>query len=149
MKKGTQEIYRRLVLALADAANMLWSFEKRYYINTLKQLISTAKTYEHNGLDETSMIDRHRYHMSKLEGLMMDLSKPSTIYRLPKLHKRPYKLRFIANASSFTTTGLSILLTSCLTVIKTMSLNNAQKFMKEILVINILILKIQVEFLIN
>ena len=37
---------------------------------------------------------------------------------LPKLHKRPYKARFIANSSSCTTTELSKLLTSCLTAIK-------------------------------
>ena len=37
---------------------------------------------------------------------------------LPKLHKRPYKSRFIANSSACTTTELSILLTSCLTAIK-------------------------------
>ena len=39
-------------------------------------------------------------------------------------------MRFIANSSSCTTTELSILLTSCLTAIKTMSLNIAQQFMK-------------------
>ena len=36
----------------------------------------------------------------------------------PKLHKRPYKARFIANSSSCTTTELSKLLTSCLTAVK-------------------------------
>ena len=40
------------------------------------------------------------------------------MYWLPKLHKRPYKSRFIANSTSCTTTKLSILLTSCLTAIK-------------------------------
>ena len=40
------------------------------------------------------------------------------MYWLPKLHKRPYMSRFIANSSSCTTTQLSILLTSCLTAIK-------------------------------
>ena len=40
------------------------------------------------------------------------------LYWLPKFHKRPYKSRFIANSSSCTTTELSILLTSCLTVLK-------------------------------
>ena len=40
------------------------------------------------------------------------------LYWLPKLHKRPYKARFIANLSSCTTTELSKLLTSCLTAIK-------------------------------
>ena len=41
------------------------------------------------------------------------------MYWLSKLHKRPYKARFIANCSSCTTTELSKLLTSCHTAIKT------------------------------
>ena len=40
------------------------------------------------------------------------------MYWLPKLHKRPYKARFIANSSSCTTTELSKLLTLCLTAVK-------------------------------
>ena len=40
------------------------------------------------------------------------------LYWLPKLHKRPYKPRFITNSSSCTTTELSIILTSCPTAIK-------------------------------
>ena len=44
--------------------------------------------------------------------------KHTTMYWLPKLHKRPHKARFIANSSSCTTTELSKLLTSCLTAIK-------------------------------
>ena len=47
-----------------------------------------------------------------------DHSKLPTLYWLPKLHKRSYKSRFIANSSACTTTELSILLTSCLTAIK-------------------------------
>ena len=41
-----------------------------------------------------------------------------TMYWLPKLHKRPYKARFIANSCSGTITELSKLLTSCLTAVK-------------------------------
>ena len=42
-----------------------------------------------------------------------------TMYWLPKLHKRPYKARFIANStSSCTTIEFSKLLTSCLAAIK-------------------------------
>ena len=48
---------------------MLWSFEKRYYINTLKQELSTAKAYEHNRLDETSIVDSHRCHMAAKFGV--------------------------------------------------------------------------------
>ena len=47
-----------------------------------------------------------------------DHSKLPALYWLRKLHKRPYKSRFISNFSSCTTTELSILLTSCLTAIK-------------------------------
>ena len=41
-----------------------------------------------------------------------------TLDWLPKLHKRPYKARFIANSSSCTTSVLCKLLTSCLTDVK-------------------------------
>ena len=40
------------------------------------------------------------------------------MYWLPKLHRKPYKARCIANSSSCATTELSKLLTSCLTAIK-------------------------------
>ena len=46
------------------------------------------------------------------------LSLLPTMFWLPKLHKRPYKARFIASSSSCTTSELSKLLTSCLTAIK-------------------------------
>ena len=78
-----------------------------------------------------------------------DHSKLPTLYWLPKLHKRPYKSRFIANSGACTTTELSILLTSFLTAIKTMSLNCAQQSMKEMVKIYFGLLKIQVKFLIN
>ena len=78
-----------------------------------------------------------------------DHSKLPTLYWLPKLLKWPYKSRFIAYSSACTTTELSILLTSCLTAIKTMLLNIAQQFMKEMVKIYFGLLKIQVKFLIN
>ena len=91
-----------------------------YYINTLKQELGTAKTYEHNLLDEKSVVDRHRCHMAAKFGVFVDedQSKLPTLYWLPKLHKRPYKSHLLASSSSCTTTELSIILTSCLTAIK-------------------------------
>ena len=69
-----------------------------------------------------SIVDRHRCHMAAKFGLFVDedLSKLPTLYWLviPKLHKRSYKSRFIANSSECTTTELSIILISCLTAIK-------------------------------
>ena len=44
--------------------------------------------------------------------------RPTYRQHYSKLHKRPYKARFIANSSSCTTTELFKLLTSCLTAIK-------------------------------
>ena len=60
-------------------------------------------------LDETSIFDSHRCHMAAKFGLFVDEdhSKLPTLHWLPKLHKRPYKLRFIANSSTCTTTELS------------------------------------------
>ena len=57
-----------------------------------------------------------------------DHSKLPTLYWLPKLHKRPYKSRFIAKSCPYTTTELSILLTSYLTAIK----NHVIKYCKTV-----------------
>ena len=47
----------------------------------LKQELSTAKTYEHNRHDETSIVDRHRCHMAAKFGLFVheDHSKLPTL----------------------------------------------------------------------
>ena len=78
-----------------------------------------------------------------------DHSKLPTLYGLPKLHKRTYKSRFIANSSACTTTELSILLTSCLTAIE----NHVIKYCTTVYERNgknlFGLLKIQVKFLIN
>ena len=78
------------------------------------------KTYEHNRLDEMSIVDRHRCHKAAKFGVFVDEvhNKLPKLYWLPKLHERPYKSRFIANSSSCTTTELSILLASCLIAVK-------------------------------
>ena len=101
------------------AANNIVVVWKQYCINTLKQELSTAKTYEHNRFDETSIVDSHPCYMAAKSGVFVDEnhSKLSMLYWLPKLHKRPYVSRLIANSSACTATGLSILLTSCLTAI--------------------------------
>ena len=84
-------------------------------------------------------------------GLLVDEnhSKFPTLYWLPKLLKRPYKSRFIANSSACTTTEFSILLTSCLAAIK----NHVIKYCSTVYERNgknyFGLLKIQVKFLIN
>ena len=74
------------------------------------------------------MVDYHCYHITTKFAVGTCISenqeKLLTLYWLPKLHKRPYKSRFIANSNSCTTTELSKLLTSCLTAIKNHLINN-------------------------
>ena len=71
-------------------------------------------------LDERSVADIHRCKMAAKFDVFVneDHSKHPTLYWLPKLHKIPYMSRIIANSSSYTTTELSIILTSCLTAIR-------------------------------
>ena len=60
LEKGVQELHRKFVVTPADkAANNVVVVWKMYYINTLKQELSTAKTFEHNLLDDRAVIDRH------------------------------------------------------------------------------------------
>ena len=88
-----------------------------YYLN--KELGST-KTNQRTSTDEKSVVDNHFCHITiKLSvGISESQEKLLTLYWLPKLHKRPYKSRFIANTSSCTTAELSKTLTSCLTAVK-------------------------------
>ena len=91
-----------------------------HYVNTIKQELDGTRAYLETDTDETSVVNAHlndlpvKFSVCISEGQ----DKLPTMYRLPKLHKRPYKARFIPNSSSCTTTELSKLLTSCLTAIK-------------------------------
>ena len=63
---------------------------------------------------EVSILNSFRDFISVSE----DQKRLPSFYWLPKLHKQPYKARFIANSSLCTTTERSKLLISCLTTIK-------------------------------
>ena len=78
------------------------------------------KLREETSIDENSVVYSHSNEIPNK--FVLDVKERQdrlpTMYWLPKLHKRPYKARFIANSSSCTRTELSKLLTSCLTAIK-------------------------------
>ena len=63
--------------------------------------------------EETSVVNGHCNHLALKFSVCVEERQDSlpTMYWLPKLHKRPYKVRFIANSSSCTTTEFSKLLT--------------------------------------
>ena len=78
--------------------------------------------------------------------ILVSKDKVPTLYWFFKLHKNPYKTRFIVYSSSCTTTELSKLLTSCLTAVKNMLLSTVKRYMKDPVRIYFGLLKIQVKF---
>ena len=72
-----------------------------------------------------------------------------TMYWLPKLHKRPYKARIIANSSSCPATELSKLLTSCRNAVKNHVIGYCEKVYEWYGKICFGQLKILVRYLIN
>ena len=80
------------------------------------------------------IVDGHGCHTALHFGVKAkeNQDKVSTLYWLPKLHRNPYKARFIANSSSFKTTELSKLLTSCLTAVKNMLSGIVKRYMSDL-----------------
>ena len=104
------------------AANNIVVVSKRYYINTLKQELSTAKHMSITGLmRRLSLIGIDVIRQLSLGGLLMRTTKASYLRYAGYLNFiiGPISCaRFIANSSACTTTELSSFLTSCLTGIK-------------------------------
>ena len=122
LKRGIQDFHMNYVLVPADkAANNVVVVWRLYYINTLKRELVDTNAYKlQPSLSERVIVDGHGCHTVLHFGVKAkeNQDKVPTLYWLPKLHKKPYKARFIANSSSCTTTELSKLLTSCLTAVK-------------------------------
>ena len=79
----------------------------------------STNTYNLTNFTDKDVI---KFHVDKFSNIGIelgdDVKKLPTMYWIPKLHKKPYKSRFIANSTSCTTKYISILLTSCLTLVK-------------------------------
>ena len=120
-----------------------------YYINTLtRELVDTNAYKLQPSLSERVIVDGHGCHTALHFGVKAkeNQDKVPTLYWLPKLHKKPYKARFIANSSSCTTTEHSKLLTSCPTAVKNMLSNIVKKYMRDPVKTYFGRLKIQVKF---
>ena len=101
------------------AANDIVVVCRLHYINTLKQKRNGTKAYEETSTDEETVVNSQSNKLPyKFD---VNVNAKTNFLRciwLPKLHKRSYKARFIANSNLCTTTELSRLLTSCLNVVK-------------------------------
>ena len=150
LKRGIQDFHMNYVLVPADkAANNVVVVWRLYYINTLKrELVDTNAYKPQPSLSERVIVDGHGCHKALHFGVKAkeNQDKVPTLYWLPKLHKKPYKARLIANSSSCTTTELSKLLTSCLTAVKNMLSNIVKRYMRDPVKTYFGRLKIQVKF---
>ena len=129
LKQGIQDFHRnknqkwvplRVLVPADKAANNVVVVWQLHYINTLKQELSGNKAYKDTSEEEKSVVNGHCNHLALKFSVCVKerQDRLPTMYWLPKLHKKTYKARFIANSSSCTTTELSKLLTSCLTAVK-------------------------------
>ena len=84
------------------------------FIISIIQELDSSKTYNAHSIEITA-----KFAVSIKE----KQDRLPMLYWLPKLHKRLYKARFIANSRTCTTTVLSKLLNSCLTAVKNIGLD--------------------------
>lgn len=120
------DIHDKYVVVPADKAPNNFVFVcKKYYIECLvKELgIGSADgnpTYTATTLSREEILDNHRSVLSSFGITLPDTdSDLPALYWVPKLHKNPYKQRFIAGSPKCSTKPLSKLLTTILTAIKT------------------------------
>ena len=86
-------------------------------MGVLKEELNSTSTYVPAQLTKDKLILHHMDAITKWN-IKIDKIDLPTFYRLPKLHKNPYKSSFISNSSFCSTTILSKHITSALTAVK-------------------------------
>ena len=99
LKQGIQEFHKKYLLVPADKAAL---HEHLHYINTLKQELNGTKAYEETSTDEMSVTSTDEMsvvysHSNEIPNkFAVDVEERQdrlpTMYWLPMLHERPYKL---------------------------------------------------------
>ena len=124
--KTLSTIHDKYVVVPADKApNNIVFVCKTYYIQCLINELGIDSsignpTYKATTLSKEEITDNHRSVLSSFGvSIKDDDCDLPVLYWTPKLHKCPYKQRFIAGSARCTTKPLSQLLTSILTAIKT------------------------------
>ena len=83
----------------------------------MKGELNSTSTYAPAQLTKDQLLVHHINTLTKID-VKIDKCELPTFYWLPKLHKRPYKSRYISNSSHYSTTILSKHITSALTAVK-------------------------------
>ena len=86
-------------------------------MEVLKGELNSTSTYVTAQLTKDQLLVHHINTLTKIN-VKIDKCELPTFYWLPKLHKRPYKSRFISNSRHCSTTILSKHITSALTAVK-------------------------------
>ena len=115
-RRALEELHDRYVLVPADkASNNVIIVCKQYYKEVLtRELVNDTgvSTYVRCSKQVSEIVESHLSFMSKNHINVEDeFAKLPNFYWLPKMHKTPYKHRFIAASSACTTKPLSKLLT--------------------------------------
>ena len=118
-------LHENFVIAPADKASNNDTFIcKRHYISILSEELGLNSlpgnpTYNLTDFSASEVLDNHKSVLTSfgIETSDDELDLPY-IFWIPKMHKNPYKHRFIAGSSKCSTKPLSVFLTKLLTHIK-------------------------------
>ena len=124
--KCLSSLHDKYVIVPADKAsnNIVFVCKSYYFECLIKELginsnISSNTTYKPTSFDKDEILANHR---SFITSLNIPSGKESEdlpyLYWIPKLHKTPYKERYIAGSSTCSTKELSIHLTKILSAVK-------------------------------
>ena len=118
-------LHENFVIVPADKASNNYTFVcKRHYVDILIEELGLHSlpgnpTYNLTDFSASEVLDNHKSVLTSfgIQSNSEELNLPY-IYWIPKMHKNPYKHRFIAGSSRCSTKPLSIILTKLLTHIK-------------------------------
>ena len=118
-------LHENFVIVPADKASNNYTFVcKRHYVDILIEELGLHSlpgnpTYNLTDFSASEVLDNHKSVLTSfgVQPNSEELDLPY-IYWIPKMHKNPYKHRFIAGSSKCSTKPLSIILTKLLTHIK-------------------------------
>ena len=124
-RRHLSELHDQYVIVPADKApNNIIFVCKQYYIDCLVKELGIGEalgnpTYTPVALSTSEVLDNHRSALHSFGISCTDEeSELPTLYWIPKLHKYPYKQRYIAGSAKCSTKPLSKLLTTILSTVK-------------------------------